>query len=46
VTVLKMEVPCCNGIATVARQALTRAGGQAPFEVVTVGLGGAVVGRG
>jgi NAD-dependent dihydropyrimidine dehydrogenase PreA subunit len=46
VTVVKMEVPCCSGIATVARQALARAGSEAPFEVVTVGLGGAVVGRG
>jgi NAD-dependent dihydropyrimidine dehydrogenase PreA subunit len=45
VTVVKMQVPCCTGIATVARQALTRAGGQVPFSVVTVGIAGAVVDR-
>jgi NAD-dependent dihydropyrimidine dehydrogenase PreA subunit len=45
VTVVKMEVPCCNGIATVARQALGRAGSTAPLEVVTVGIAGAVLRR-
>jgi ferredoxin len=45
VTVVKMEVPCCNGIAVAARQALTVSGQAAPFEVVTVGLAGAVIER-
>jgi NAD-dependent dihydropyrimidine dehydrogenase PreA subunit len=45
VTVVKMQVPCCNGIASVTRQALVRAGTQAPFSVVTIGIAGAVVER-
>jgi ferredoxin len=45
VTVIKMEVPCCNGIATAAQQALTVSGSAARFEVVTVGIAGAVVDR-
>jgi hypothetical protein len=45
VTVIKMEVPCCNGIAAAARQALVVSGSCAPFEVVTVGISGAVVDR-
>lgn len=46
VTVVKMQVPCCQGIAAAARQAMARAGGAAPVEVVTVGVDGAIVGRG
>jgi len=45
VTVVKMEVPCCNGIAVAARQALMLSGHTAPFEVATVGVAGAVVER-
>lgn len=45
VTVVKMEVPCCNGIAAAAQQALAVSGSPAPFEVVTVGIAGAVVDR-
>jgi NAD-dependent dihydropyrimidine dehydrogenase PreA subunit len=45
VTVVKMEVPCCHGIAAAARQALTRSGVVAPFEVATVGIAGTVVER-
>jgi len=45
VTVVKMEVPCCNGIAMAARQALAASGAAAPLEVVTVGIAGAVVER-
>jgi Pyruvate/2-oxoacid:ferredoxin oxidoreductase delta subunit len=45
VTVVKMEVPCCNGIAAAARQALSRSGVAAPLEVVTVGVAGDVVDR-
>ena len=40
VTVLKMEVPCCGGIAVAARQALSASGKQIPFEVVTIGIKG------
>jgi NAD-dependent dihydropyrimidine dehydrogenase PreA subunit len=45
VTVVKMEVPCCNGIAAAAQQALAVSGATARFEVVTVGIAGAVVDR-
>jgi Pyruvate/2-oxoacid:ferredoxin oxidoreductase delta subunit len=45
VLVVKMKVPCCNGIAIVARQALTLSGHAAPLEVVTVGIEGEVVER-
>jgi NAD-dependent dihydropyrimidine dehydrogenase PreA subunit len=45
VTVVKMEVPCCNGIAVAARQALAVSGAAAPLEVVTIGIAGAVVAR-
>ncbi len=45
VTVVKMQVPCCNGIAAATRQAMARAGGAAPVEVVTIGIDGGVVGR-
>ena len=45
VTVVKMEVPCCGGIAAAARQALLRSGARAPLEVVTIGIAGTVVER-
>jgi hypothetical protein len=45
VTVVKMEVPCCGGIAVVARQALAASGVSAPIEVLTVGIAGAIVRR-
>ncbi len=45
VTVVKMEVPCCNGIAVAARQALTVSGHEAPFEVATIGIAGNLVSR-
>lgn len=45
VTVVKMEVPCCNGIALAVRQALTVSGHAAPVEVATVGIAGTVVDR-
>jgi NAD-dependent dihydropyrimidine dehydrogenase PreA subunit len=45
VTVVKMEVPCCNGIALAVRQALTVSGHAAPLEVATVGIAGTVVDR-
>jgi hypothetical protein len=40
-----MEVPCCAGIAQATRHALARSGATAPLEVVTVGIGGAIVER-
>lgn len=40
VTVAKMEVPCCGGIAWAARQALAVAGKAIPYREVTVGIRG------
>jgi hypothetical protein len=44
VTVLKMEVPCCGGIATAARQALAASGKQIPYEEVTITIQGGIKG--
>ncbi len=40
VTVAKMEVPCCGGIAWAARQALAQSGKSVPYREVTVGIRG------
>ncbi len=42
VTVLKMEVPCCGGIAQAAVQAAHQVGCEAFLEVHTVGINGAI----
>ena len=42
ITVLKMEVPCCGGIAVAARQALAASGRQIPYKEVTIGIQGAI----
>ena len=44
ITVLKMEVPCCGGIAIAAQQALAACGKQIPFKVVTIGIQGDIKG--
>lgn len=44
VTVLKMEVPCCGGIAVAARQALAASGRQIPYTEITVGIQGDIKG--
>jgi NAD-dependent dihydropyrimidine dehydrogenase PreA subunit len=44
ITVLKMEVPCCGGIAIAAQQALAACGKQIPFKVVTIGIKGDIKG--
>jgi NAD-dependent dihydropyrimidine dehydrogenase PreA subunit len=44
ITVLKMEVPCCGGIAVAAQQALAACGKQIPFKVVTIGIKGDIKG--
>jgi len=42
ITVLKMEVPCCGGIAMAARQALAASGKEIPYKEVTVGIRGEI----
>ena len=44
ITVLKMEVPCCGGIAVAARQALAASGRQIPYREVTIGIQGEIKG--
>ena len=44
ITVLKMEVPCCGGIAVAARQALAASGRQIPYQEVTIGIQGQIKG--
>ena len=44
ITVLKMEVPCCGGIAIAARQALADSGKQIPYREVTIGIQGEIKG--
>ncbi len=43
VTVLRMEVPCCGGIANAVKTALIRSGKMIPWQVVTVSTDGAVL---
>lgn len=44
VTVLKMEVPCCGGIAVAARQALAASGKQIEYKEITIGIQGQIKG--
>jgi NAD-dependent dihydropyrimidine dehydrogenase PreA subunit len=39
-TVVHMEVPCCNGLVFMARQALANSGRDIPFETVCIGIRG------
>jgi ferredoxin len=43
VTVLRMEVPCCAGIANAAKQALLNSGKMIPWHVVTISTDGAIL---
>jgi NAD-dependent dihydropyrimidine dehydrogenase PreA subunit len=40
VTVARMEVPCCSGLAALVRTALERAGSEAPYEELIVKIAG------
>lgn len=42
ITVLRMEVPCCGGIADAAIQARERSASQVPLEVHTIGVRGSI----
>lgn len=45
ITVLRMEVPCCNGIAQAAVQARNEVAPHIPLEVETIGVQGGILGR-
>ena len=42
VTVLKMEVPCCNGISQAALWALEQSGRELAAQVHTIGIRGGI----
>jgi len=39
-TVVHMEVPCCNGLISIARQAIAASGKHVPLETICVGIRG------
>ncbi|WP_296970493.1 4Fe-4S binding protein [Tepidanaerobacter sp. EBM-38] len=43
ITVLKMQVPCCNGIANAAREALIASGKMIPWNVATISTEGDII---
>ena len=45
VTVLVMEVPCCQGLPAIVQAALKDAGKNIPLEIVTIGLKGKILQR-
>lgn len=42
-TVIKMEVPCCNALVQMAKQAMKDAGKEIPIQEITVGTNGKVL---
>jgi NAD-dependent dihydropyrimidine dehydrogenase PreA subunit len=42
ITVLRMEVPCCGGIVTAAREALAASGRNIPFRETTISISGEI----
>lgn len=45
ITVLRMEVPCCGGIAHAAKEARDKSGVEIPIKVVTIGIEGEIKGK-
>lgn len=45
ITVLRMEVPCCGGMAMAAKNARDAAGSDIPVKVITIGIEGNIIGR-
>jgi hypothetical protein len=43
VTVVRMEVPCCGGIAWMAENALKASGKFIPWQIVTVSVDGKIL---
>jgi ferredoxin len=43
ITVLRMEVPCCGGMAYAAKAARDNAGSDVPIKVVTIGIEGDII---
>jgi ferredoxin len=45
ITVLKMEVPCCSGIAQATLKARNETAAETPIEIITVGIRGELLDR-
>lgn len=45
VTVLTMEVPCCQGLPVIVKRAMAAANADIPMSHISVGVGGRIVGR-
>ena len=43
ITVVRMEVPCCSGLTTMARRAIAASGKHIPLWEVTVGVRGELI---
>jgi len=43
VTIVRMEVPCCSGLTSIAKEALRRAGKDLPLKEIVVGIKGDVL---
>ncbi len=43
ITVLHMEVPCCNGVTYIVNQALERSGKSILVNEVTIGIYGSII---
>lgn len=44
VTVVRMEVPCCGGIARAVQEAMAKSGKVIPWHIVTISTGGEILG--
>ena len=42
-TYVKMEVPCCSGMATALESAMEAAGKKVPFKVITINIKGEII---
>lgn len=45
ITVLRMEVPCCGGMASAAKTARDNSGVEIPIKVVTIGIEGEIMSK-
>ncbi|MBN2427907.1 MAG: 4Fe-4S binding protein [Deltaproteobacteria bacterium] len=45
VTILVMEVPCCQGLPAIIKKALKDTGSNIPLEIITIGLQGKILQR-
>lgn len=43
VTIVRMEVPCCGGLAMAAQKAIKNSGKFLPWKIVTIGIEGDIV---